>query len=133
MLLYLDHAYEEHPARGRMHSMGNLYAAVREGALQRIRPKVMTMCAILFGLLPILWATATRTVADVMERIVPPMVGGVVTSATLELLLYPVVFVLWKGRGPKRDEPGAMGDLPVFGGREDRVPALHARAWRGAL
>ena len=61
MLLYLDHAWEERRARGRMNSMDDLYAAVKEGAVQRIRPKIMTVCAILFGLLPILWSPATQS------------------------------------------------------------------------
>ena len=104
MLLYLDHAYEEHRARGQMRSMGDLYAAVKEGAVQRIRPKIMTVCAILFGLLPILWSPATQAGADVMKRIATPMVGGIVTSAVLELLLYPVIYVLWKERGLARGE-----------------------------
>lgn len=98
MLLYLDHAWEEHRARGQMNSMEDLYAAVKEGAVQRIRPKIMTVCAILFGLLPILWSPATQSGSDVMKRIATPMIGGIVTSAILELLLYPVIYVLWRRR-----------------------------------
>ena len=98
MLLYLDHAWEAHRARGQMNSMEDLYAAVKEGAVQRIRPKIMTVCAILFGLLPILWSPATQSGSDVMKRIATPMIGGIVTSAILELLLYPVIYVLWKRR-----------------------------------
>ncbi len=98
MLLYLDHAWEKHRLAGAMHTMADLYAAVKEGAVQRIRPKIMTVCAILFGLLPIMWSPTTQAGADVMKRIAAPMIGGVVTSATLELLLYPVIFVLWKKR-----------------------------------
>ena len=103
MLLYLDHAWEEHRARGRMNSLDDLYAAVKEGAVQRIRPKMMTVCAILFGLLPILWSPATQSGSDVMKRIATPMIGGIVTSAVLELLLYPVIFVLWKRRALASD------------------------------
>ena len=98
MLLYLDHAWEKFRAAGRMNSKEDLYAAVREGAAHRIRPKVMTVCAILFGLLPIMWSPATQAGADVMKRIAAPMIGGVVTSALLELLLYPVIYVLWRRR-----------------------------------
>lgn len=98
MLLYLDHAWEERRARGQMHSRGDLEAAVKEGAVQRIRPKVMTVCAILFGLAPILWSPATQSGSDVMKRIATPMIGGIVTSAILELLLYPVIYVLWRRR-----------------------------------
>ena len=107
MLLYLDHAWERHRAAGRMSSLADLYAAVKEGAVQRIRPKIMTVCAILFGLLPIMWSPTTQAGADVMKRIAAPMIGGVVTSAILELLLYPVIFVLWKKR---RLLPGLPSD-----------------------
>ncbi|TCO92775.1 Cu(I)/Ag(I) efflux system membrane protein CusA/SilA [Chthoniobacter flavus] len=98
MLLYLDHAWEKFRAAGRMNSLSDLHAAVKEGAVQRIRPKIMTVCAILFGLLPIMWSPTTQAGADVMKRIAAPMIGGVVTSAILELLIYPVIFVLWKKR-----------------------------------
>jgi Cu(I)/Ag(I) efflux system membrane protein CusA/SilA len=98
MLLYLDHAWETHVAKGKMNSMAHLYAAVKEGAVQRIRPKIMTVCAILFGLLPIMWSPTTQAGVDVMKRIAAPMIGGVVTSAILELLIYPVVFVIWRRR-----------------------------------
>ncbi len=98
MLLYLDHAWEKYVAMGRMATMADLYVAVKEGAVQRIRPKIMTVCAILFGLLPIMWSPTTQAGADVMKRIAAPMIGGVVTSAILELLIYPVIFVIWKKR-----------------------------------
>ena len=98
MLLYLDHAWEKFRAAGRMNSMSDLHAAVKEGAVRRIRPKIMTVCAILFGLLPIMWSPATEAGADVMKRIATPMIGGIVTSAILELLLYPVIFTLWRQR-----------------------------------
>jgi len=99
MLLYLDHAWEKFRAEGRMNNMRDLHDAVVEGAVQRIRPKIMTVCAILFGLLPIMWSPATEAGADVMKRIATPMIGGVVTSAILELLIYPVIYVLWRRRG----------------------------------
>ena len=98
MLLYLDHAWEKFRAAGKMNTIDDLYAAVKEGAVERIRPKIMTVCAILFGLLPILWSPVTQAGADVMKRIATPMVGGIVTSAILELLIYPVIFVIWKKR-----------------------------------
>jgi Cu(I)/Ag(I) efflux system membrane protein CusA/SilA len=99
MLLYLDHAWERFCGEGRMKSIVDLRAAIHEGAVQRLRPKIMTACAILFGLLPIMWSPITQTGTDVMKRIATPMVGGVVTSALLELLLYPVIFLIWKRRG----------------------------------
>ena len=70
--------------------------------MQRIRPKIMTVTAILFGLLPIMWSPATQAGADVMKRIAAPMIGGVITSAILELLIYPVIYVLWRKRGLQR-------------------------------
>src|ERR671919_2384536 len=96
MLLYLDHAWEKFRGEGRMKNIRNLYDAVIEGAVGRVRPKIMTVCAILFGLLPIMWSPATAAGADVMKRIATPMIGGVVTSAILELLLYPVIYVFWR-------------------------------------
>jgi Cu(I)/Ag(I) efflux system membrane protein CusA/SilA len=98
MLLYLDQAWDKFRAAGRMNSMGDLHAAVIEGAVQRIRPKIMTTCAILFGLLPIMWSPVTQSGADVMKRIAAPMIGGVVTSGILQLLLYPAIYVLWRKR-----------------------------------
>jgi copper/silver efflux system protein len=71
---------------------------VMEGAVQRIRPKIMTVCAILFGLLPIMWSPAMQAGADVMKRIAAPMIGGIVTSGILELLLFPVIYVVWRKR-----------------------------------
>jgi copper/silver efflux system protein len=103
MLLYLDHAWEKYVAQGKMNSIADLHAAVKEGAVQRIRPKIMTVCAILFGLLPIMWSPATQAGADVMKRIAAPMIGGVVTSAILELLIYPVIFVIWRRRSLAKD------------------------------
>jgi Cu(I)/Ag(I) efflux system membrane protein CusA/SilA len=98
MLLYLEQAWEKFRTAGRMNSREELCAAIREGAAHRIRPKVMTVCAILFGLLPIMWSPVTQTGADVMKRIATPMIGGVITSALLELLLYPAIYSLWRSR-----------------------------------
>jgi Cu(I)/Ag(I) efflux system membrane protein CusA/SilA len=98
MLLYLDQAWEDYRARGRMNSVADLYSAIQQGAVQRIRPKIMTVCAVLFGLLPILGSPATQSGSDVMKRIATPMIGGIVTSAILELLLYPVIYFWWKQR-----------------------------------
>jgi hypothetical protein len=98
MLLYLDHAWEKFRGEGRMNNTRDLHDAVIEGAVGRVRPKIMTVCAILFGLLPIMWSPATQAGADVMKRIATPMIGGVVTSAILELLIYPVIYVIWRRR-----------------------------------
>jgi Cu(I)/Ag(I) efflux system membrane protein CusA/SilA len=105
MLLYLDHAWEKFKAEGRMTSMRDLHDAVIEGAVGRVRPKIMTVSAIFFGLLPIMWSPVTQAGADVMKRIAAPMIGGVVTSALLELLIYPVIYVIWRRRElPDRTE-----------------------------
>jgi Cu(I)/Ag(I) efflux system membrane protein CusA/SilA len=106
MLLYLDQAYDKARTEGRMRSMADLQAAVEEGAVKRIRPKMMTVMAILLGLLPIMWSTGTGS--DVMKRIAAPMVGGVITSFALELLIYPVIFTVWKWRREVRPALGAF-------------------------
>src|SRR5205823_4621822 len=118
MLLYLDHAWDKFRGLGRMNTMGDLRAAVIEGAVQRIRPKIMTICAILFGLLPIMWSPTTQSGADVMKRIAAPMIGGVVTSGVLELLIYPAIYVIWRRRSlPKENRNDlaitAAGETPV--------------------
>ncbi|HZS59311.1 MAG TPA: CusA/CzcA family heavy metal efflux RND transporter [Gemmatimonadaceae bacterium] len=94
MLLYLDQAYDKYRKQGRMANLQDLQEAVEEGAVKRIRPKMMTVMAILLGLLPIMWSQGAG--ADMMKRIAAPMVGGVVSSFALELLVYPVIFVIWK-------------------------------------
>lgn len=94
MLLYLDVAYERWKREGRMNTIDELEGAIMEGAVQRVRPKMMTVLAILMGLLPIMWSSGAGS--DVMKRIAAPMVGGVVTSFILELLIYPAIYVLWK-------------------------------------
>jgi Cu(I)/Ag(I) efflux system membrane protein CusA/SilA len=95
MLLYLDQSYDRFKAEGRMRNRQDLQEAVEDGAVKRIRPKMMTVMAILMGLFPIMWSHGAG--ADVMKRIATPMVGGVITSFLLELLIYPVIFTVWKG------------------------------------
>jgi Cu(I)/Ag(I) efflux system membrane protein CusA/SilA len=94
MLLYLDVTYDRWKQEGRMKSIKDLEGAVMEGAVQRVRPKMMTVLAILMGLLPIMWSSGTGS--DVMKRIAAPMVGGIVTSFLLTLLIYPAIYVIWK-------------------------------------
>ncbi len=101
MLLYLDLSWNER----RPSSRAEAREAVLHGAVKRIRPKMMTVCTILGGLVPILVSNGTG--ADVMKRIAAPMVGGVVTSAILELLLYPAIYLLWKGHGLPEAVPQA--------------------------
>jgi len=96
MMLYLRQSHDAWAKAGRIRSLGDFHQAVMEGAVHRIRPKMMTACAILFGLLPIFWSSGAGS--QIMKRIAAPMVGGVVTSVLLELLVYPVLFTLWQGR-----------------------------------
>jgi Cu(I)/Ag(I) efflux system membrane protein CusA/SilA len=96
MLLYLTLAHRAHTAAGQMRSMADLEASIVEGAARRIRPKAMTVVAMIAGLLPLLWSDGTG--ADVMKRVAAPMVGGLVTSFALELLVYPALFAIWKQR-----------------------------------
>ena len=96
MLLYLDLAHKLWGDQGRMRTRGDLVQAIHHGAVKRIRPKIMTIAVIIAGLIPIMWSHGAG--ADVMKRIAAPMVGGVVTSGLMELLVYPVIFYLWRGR-----------------------------------
>ena len=94
MLLFLDLSHDEAKARGQMRTTGDLTEAIIHGAVKRVRPKAMTVCAAFIGLLPIMWSTGTG--ADLMKRIAAPMVGGLVTSFALELLVYPAIFYVWR-------------------------------------
>ena len=94
MLLFLDLAHDEARARGRLRTTGDLAEAIIHGAVKRVRPKAMTVCAAFLGLVPIMWSTGAG--ADLMKRIAAPMVGGLVTSFALELLVYPAVYFLWR-------------------------------------
>jgi Cu(I)/Ag(I) efflux system membrane protein CusA/SilA len=94
MLLYLDNSYDRFKREGRMRNRDDLWNAVHEGAVKRIRPKTMTVAAAFIGLVPLLWATGTG--ADVMRRLAAPMLGGLFTSFLMELLIYPVIFFVAK-------------------------------------
>jgi hypothetical protein len=125
MLLYLDQAWDKFAAEGRLCTPADLRAAVIEGAVQRIRPKIMTVCAILFGLLPIMWSPVTQAGADVMKRIAAPMIGGVITSAVLELLLYPTIYILWRRRHLPEPDSADVPPLNVSSG----TAAQPRRGW----
>ena len=94
MLIYLDEAFHRRSLEGRMVDGADVAAAVREGALDRLRPKMMTVIAIIAGLVPILWSHGTG--ADVMKRIAAPMVGGMLTSTLLTLIVIPAIYLLWR-------------------------------------
>jgi Cu(I)/Ag(I) efflux system membrane protein CusA/SilA len=106
MLLYLTIAHRRWKADGRLRTQDDLREAIVEGAAHRIRPKLMTVLTMMIGLVPVLWSNGTG--ADVMKRIAAPMVGGLVTSFVLELLVYPAVFAIWKGRGLPERLPTAI-------------------------
>ena len=96
MLLFLDLSYEEQVRAGRMRHESDLEEAIVDGAVKRVRPKMMTVMAAFMGLLPILWSIGAGS--DVMKRIAAPMIGGLTTSFLLELLVYPAIYSIWKSR-----------------------------------
>jgi copper/silver efflux system protein len=100
MLLYLDLAYNERKVRGQMRSLSDLKSAIEDGAVKRLRPKVMTVAVMFMGLVPIMWSTGAGS--DVMRRIAAPMIGGIFTSFLLELIVYPAIYEIWKTREVKR-------------------------------
>jgi Cu(I)/Ag(I) efflux system membrane protein CusA/SilA len=122
MLLFLDLSHDDMKKRGLMNTRGDLVEGIVHGAVKRIRPKMMTVAAAFMGLLPIMWSTGTG--ADVMKRIAAPMVGGLVTSFVLELLVYPPVYLLWKGKGlPNGPPTPADAAHDDSGATPDDVPA----------
>jgi copper/silver efflux system protein len=100
MLLYLDQAYHQRRGSGLLRTRADVDAAVEHGAVERVRPKLMTVTAITAGLLPILWSQGTG--ADMMKRIAAPMVGGMVSSTVLTLVVIPAIYSLWKERVLRR-------------------------------
>jgi Cu(I)/Ag(I) efflux system membrane protein CusA/SilA len=98
MLIYLDQSLEAIRARrgseGKAITLADLYEAVMEGAVERVRPKMMTVVAIMAGLLPIMWGTGTGS--EVMRRIAAPMVGGMISSTLLTLIVIPAIYALVK-------------------------------------
>jgi Cu(I)/Ag(I) efflux system membrane protein CusA/SilA len=94
MLLYLDLAYEQAKQQRRLRSLQDLQDAILQGAVKRLRPKVMTVAAAFLGLIPIMWSTGAG--ADVMKRIAAPIIGGILTSFILELVVYPALYQIWK-------------------------------------
>ncbi len=99
MLIYLDHAAEEQMAKcaaeGRPYTRADLYEAIMVGAVDRVRPKMMTVVAIMAGLMPIMWSTGTGS--EVMQRIAVPMIGGMVSSTLLTLIVIPAIYAAVKG------------------------------------
>ncbi|MBS1153546.1 MAG: Heavy metal efflux pump CzcA, partial [Myxococcaceae bacterium] len=94
MLLFLDLSHDDAKKRGQLKTTSDLVEAIVHGAVKRVRPKAMTVCAAFIGLLPIMWSTGAGS--DLMKRIAAPMVGGLVTSFAMELLVYPAIYFLWR-------------------------------------
>jgi Cu(I)/Ag(I) efflux system membrane protein CusA/SilA len=107
MLIYLDHALAEirakRVARGLAMTRADIHDAIMLGAVERVRPKMMTVVAIMAGLLPILWSTGTGS--EVMQRIAVPMIGGMMSSTVLTLVVIPAIYAMVKGwRLPSDDQ-----------------------------
>jgi len=111
MLLFLDLSYDEARRKGRLKTKADLEEAIIHGAVKRVRPKLMTVAAAFMGLMPIMWSIGTG--ADMMKRVVAPMVGGLATSFLLELLVYPAIYLLWKWRKEVKNQTFSTSDAPV--------------------
>ncbi|MBM3270205.1 MAG: efflux RND transporter permease subunit [Candidatus Sericytochromatia bacterium] len=100
MIVYLDEAYAARKRAGLLSTTGDLARAITEGAVQRVRPKMMTVCAIMLGLLPIMWGHGEGS--DVMRRIAAPMIGGMISSTLLTLIVIPAIYMIWRSKGLAR-------------------------------
>jgi Cu(I)/Ag(I) efflux system membrane protein CusA/SilA len=96
MIVYLEETFHTYKDAGRMRTQHDLFEAITYGAVQRVRPKLMTVSTMLLGLLPLLWAHGAG--ADVMQRIAAPMIGGLITSSILTLEIVPAIYSIWRGR-----------------------------------
>src|SRR5262245_23287091 len=118
MLIYLDHAWAAQRAKTERPALRDLYDAVVEGAVERVRPKMMTVTAIMAGLLPILWGSGTG--GSVMKRIAAPMVGGMISSTLLTLIVIPAVYSVWQEHVIVRNGVRSSA-LTVHGPFEERL------------
>ncbi len=105
MLVYLDNVYKDRLREGKLRNLQDLHAAIIEGAVERVRPKLMTVTTTMVGLLPILWGTGAGS--QTMKRIAAPMVGGMVSSTILTLIVIPVLYFLWKKTELQRKGPSS--------------------------
>ncbi|MFO8082473.1 MAG: efflux RND transporter permease subunit [Armatimonadota bacterium] len=112
MIVYLDEAFERYRDEGRMNTLDDLFDSITEGAVQRVRPKLMAVMTTLLGLLPLMFAHGTG--ADVAKRIAAPMVGGLFTSTILTLEIIPAIYSIWRQRYlPRPEQPAPDDDLPL--------------------
>ena len=118
MLMYLDLAYEQAKADGRLRHLDDLKTAIRYGAAQRLRPKFMTVATTFIGLVPIMWSIGTGS--DVMKRIAAPMVGGIFTSFLLELVVYPAIYEIWRWHFDLKRKPQSLSPSAGSSERAER-------------
>jgi Cu(I)/Ag(I) efflux system membrane protein CusA/SilA len=111
MLLYLDIAHHDAKAKGKMRNWDDLREAIVEGAVKRLRPKVMTVGVMFMGLVPIMWSVGSG--ADTMKRIAAPMIGGIFTSFIMELCVYPAIYAIWKWNFGLKKQIRQTGGSPV--------------------
>ncbi|MCZ6670462.1 MAG: CusA/CzcA family heavy metal efflux RND transporter [Acidobacteria bacterium] len=103
MLVYLDEAHDRWKREGRLRTIRDLYDAIIEGAVMRVRPKLMTVATTVIGLLPIMAGNVFESGSQIMQRIAAPMVGGLISSTILTLLILPAIYFVWKGVGLRRE------------------------------
>ncbi len=103
MLVYLDEVYQRRRREGSLRSISDLYDAIVEGAVMRVRPKIMTVATTIIGLLPVMAGNVFESGSEVMQRIAAPMVGGLVSSTLLTLLIIPAIYIMWKGVGLRHE------------------------------
>jgi Cu(I)/Ag(I) efflux system membrane protein CusA/SilA len=103
MLAYLDEVYARHKAEGRLRTMTDLYQAIVEGAVLRVRPKLMTVSTTILGLMPVMVGSVFESGSQVMQRIAAPMVGGLISATILTLLIIPAIYMAWKGVETRRE------------------------------
>ena len=115
MLIYLDNALSELRAKrareGKRFTQDDLYSAIMAGAVERVRPKMMTVFAIMAGLLPIMWSHGTG--AEVMQRIAVPMIGGMVSSTVLTLVVIPAIYAVVKSVSLRTPRSAPAARLPA--------------------
>jgi Cu(I)/Ag(I) efflux system membrane protein CusA/SilA len=102
MLAYLDEAYHRRLREGRLRTIEDLYHGIMEGAVLRVRPKLMTVATTILALVPVMIGNVFESGSEVMQRIAAPMVGGLVSATVLTLLIIPAIYMVWKGSSLKR-------------------------------
>jgi Cu(I)/Ag(I) efflux system membrane protein CusA/SilA len=117
MLAYLDEVYNRRKAEGRLATINDLYDGIIEGAVLRVRPKLMTVATTVIGLLPVMAGNVFESGSQVMQRIAAPMVGGLISATVLTLLIIPAFYMVWKSFGLKREIRGlhraATAEVPA--------------------